>query len=353
MAVTLKTAVSKLRRRALARAWLRHSGPWLGWTLTGAATVALAARALADWERAEAAWLLAPALAAPVLAFVFARREVPSAHGAATWLDVHADASGFVVTEDELGQSSWTPRTEEALERALAALPKPQCRALLAPLSLAVAFASLALWIELPERVIGPPPAVSSAAIARVEEKLDALEEALALEPELEAELEQRLEAARADSEAGNPESPYEALDQLEGRIEEEAQRAEQAAQQALAELERAASDPSLAKAQEALKSARETLEAAGLSKELSPDAERALKEALAEAAQSGEPLSSAELAKLARELKGGLDAGLAKLANGRLIDPKKLAKRAASGSLDEFDDTHECDEECKQPGGT
>jgi tetratricopeptide (TPR) repeat protein len=292
-------------------------------------------------------------LAAPVLAFVFARREVPSAHGAATWLDVHADASGFVVTEDELGQSSWTPRTEEALERALAALPKPQWRALLAPLSLAVAFASLALWIELPERVIGPPPAVSSAAIARVEEKLDALEEALALEPELEEDLEQRLEAARADSEAGNPESTYEALDQLEGRIEEEAQRAEQAAQQALAELERAASDPSLAKAQEALKSALETLEAAGLSKELSPDAERALKEALAEAAQSGEPLSSAELAQLARELKGGLEAQLGKLANGRLIDPKKLAKLAASGSLDEFDDTHECDEECKQPGGT
>lgn len=353
MAVTLKTAVSKLRRRALLRAWLRQAGPLLGWTLAGGAAVALLARALASWERADAAWLLAPALAAPVFAYVLARREVPSAKGAATWLDVHADSSGFVVTEDELGTTQWTPRTEEALARALASLPRPQWRALFAPAALSAAFAALALWIELPKHVVGPPPAVSDAAIARVEEKLEALEESLALEPELEEELEQRLEAARADAEAGNPESTFEALDQLEGRIEEEAQRAEQAAQQALAELERAASDPSLAKAQEALKSALERMQAAGLSKELSPEVERALQEALAESAESGEPLASAELAKLAQQLKGGLDAGLAKLANGRLVDPKKLAQLAPSGSLDEFEDEHECDDECKQPGGT
>jgi len=351
MAVTLDQGVSALRRRTFGVAWVRRAGPLCGWTLGGCAAAALLARGGLGWERPQAAWLLAPALLAPIAALVLARRERPSAAQAATWLDVRSGGSGFVVTEQELGSTAWSPRTEVALQAALARLPRVQLSALARPLGLALAFAALALWIELPREVVGPPPAVSAAALERVEERLETLQDALALDPELERELEERLEAAKADSEAGHPESTYEALDQLDERIEQAAQEAELAAQQALAQLGSAANEAQLAKAQQALQDAAQTMGAAGLAKDLPEELEREL----AQAAQSlaGEPLSSAELARLAQELKGALDGRMGKLAGGRLIDPSKLGKLGEKLSLEDFDDEHECDEECKQPGGT
>ena len=351
MAATLDQAVSALRRRTLGVRWVHRAGPLCGWTLGGCAAAVLLARGGLGWERAQAGWLLAPALLAPGVALILARRERPTTAQAATWLDARSGGSGFVVTEQELGSTAWSPRTEAALQAALARLPRIELSALARPLALALAFAALALWVELPRDVVGPPPAVSAAALERVEEKLEVLKDALALEPELERELEERLEAAKTDSEAGNPESTYEALDQLDERIEQAAQEAELAAQQALAQLERATSDANLAQAQAALQEAASTMGAAGLSKDLPQQLERTL----AEAAQSatGEPLSSAELARLAQELKGALDGRMSKLAGGRLVDPSKLGKLGEKLSLEDFDDEHECDESCKQPGGT
>jgi len=351
MVVTLDQAVSALRRRTFGVAWVRRAGPLCGWALGGCAAAALLARGGLGWERPQAAWLLAPALLAPIAALVLARRERPSAAQAATWLDVRSGGSGFVVTEQELGSTAWSPRTEVALQAALARLPRVEVSALARPLGLALAFAALALWIELPREVVGPPPAVSRAALERVEERLETLQDALALDPELERELEERLEAAKADSEAGHPESTYEALDQLDERIEQAAQEAELAAQQALAQLESAANEAQLAKAQQALQDAAQTMGAAGLAKDLPEELERELEQAAQSLA--GEPLSSAELARLAQELKGALDGRMGKLAGGRLIDPSKLGKLGEKLSLEDFDDEHECDEECKQPGGT
>ena len=351
MAMPLDKAISALRRRALGVAWIRRAGPLCGWTLSGCSAAALLVRGGASWERGEAAWLLAPALIAPIAALVLARRERPSPAQAATWLDVRSGGSGFVVTEQELGATAWSPRTEAALAAALERLPRVELGALLRPLAVALALATLALWIELPRDMVGPPPAVSAAALERVEERLEVLKDALALEPELERELEERLDAARTDSEAGNPESTYEALDQLDERIEQAAQEAELAAQQALALLQRATSEAELAQAQEALQNAAQSMGAAGLSKDLPQKLEREL----AQAAQSlaGEPLSSADLARLAQELKGALDGRMSKLAGGRLVDPSKLGKLGEQLSLEDFDEEHECDESCKQPGGT
>ncbi|MCY3001854.1 MAG: hypothetical protein NTV21_08620 [Planctomycetota bacterium] len=331
MAVKLATCVAALRRRVVAAEWTARAGGLLGWTIAGCATAALLARGIGDWQRTESAWLFAPVVAAPIVAWVLARRSRPSAAAAAAWLDVHAGAAGYVVTENELGQSSWTPRTEEALTSALAALPRVDVVRAAKPVLAAAVFAAVALWIELPETVVGPPQAVSTAALERVEEQIETLEDALAVEPELAEELEERLEAAKADAEAGNPESTFEALDALEQRIEQAVEHAEQMAEQAARELNQAATDPNLAKAQDALKNALSKMDSAGLSKDLP----KSVQEALPEGAQSldGEQLSSAELAKLARELKGGLDARLAKLANGRLVDASKRSPGAHDGA--------------------
>ena len=351
MAVKLATCVAALRRRVVAAQWTARAGGLFGWTIAGCATAALLVRGIGDWQRSEAAWLFVPVLAAPIAAWVLARRSRPSEAAAAAWLDVHAGAAGYVVTENELGQSSWTPRTEEALAKALAALPRVDVTRAAKPVLAAIAFAALALWIDLPETVVGPPPAVSTAALERVEEQIETLEDALAVEPELAEELEERLEAAKADAEAGNPESTFEALDALEQRIDQAVEHAEQMAEQAARELQQAATDPNFAKAQEALKNALAKLDSGGLSKDLP----QSVQDALPEGAQSleGLQLSSAELAKLASELRKGLDSRLGKLASGRLLDPSKLGKLPEKLDLADLDDDHECDEDCKKPGGT
>jgi hypothetical protein len=70
--------------------------------------------------------------------------------------------------------------------------------------------------------------------------------------------------------------------------------------------------------------------------------------------------LSSKELVALSRELQGVLDERIAKLVEAGLLDPAALRQLGlgageGEGKLADLSDLedHECDEECKQPGGT
>lgn len=305
------------------------------------------------------ALVLAAPFVGALTALGFSRSARPSREAAAAWLDVHGGASGEVVTEAELGASDWSRNAAARVERAVAALPRaPWSRALRHSLG-GLVFALASSWVPLPELPVGPPPFVADRALERVEEKLDALEDALDLEPELAEELRERLERVQEAAADERYDATFEALDRLEERLDSEAQEALAAAERAAEELAAAANDPHLDHAQEALEAALKELRDAGLAKGLSEAAKQPLGEGLE--LPQGLQLSSKELAKLARELSGAMGKNLAKLDAARTIDPARLAKLAQArlgelgelGEAGEFDPDHECDEKCKQPGGT
>jgi hypothetical protein len=348
---SLERAIADLRRRVLATHWLRHAALHGAVLLYAGGAAALLARALGGWERGAAAWVVAIVLAAPLSAWWLARRRAPSREAAAAWLDVRGGASGLVVTESELGSSSWSPAAEARLRGSLEALPRLDILDALRRLAPALAFAALALFVPIPRDEVGPPPAVADSALERVEEKLATLEETLELEPETAIEMEEQLERVAEESREGDAESTFEALDRLEERLEDAARDAETAALRAQHELAAATKDPSLADAQQALENALAEMAEGGLAKDLPADVQSELLPGSL-ALPEGMQLTSAELAKLAKSLQGALDSKLGRLAQGRLLDPKSLRKLGELPTLEGFE-SHECDESCLKPGGT
>jgi len=356
MLPALEASIAALRRRRLAQRWVELAGMHAQVALFLAGGAALALRIFARWEGREAAPLLGLAALAVVSAFALARRSLPSVAKAVAWLDVRGGARGQVVTELELGTSEWSSAARAQLTTALAELPRISAARALRPVLPAAAFAALAVWVPIPRAAIGPPPVVAETALEELHEKLETLEETLAIEPEVAEELEARLERIEGEAEDGEAASTFEAIDRLGERLEAEAAQALEAAQRAGDDLASAASDPSLADAQESLDSALSGMEAAGLGKEL-PEAVKSALQPGSLSLPPGVQLSSAELAALSKELKGVLDERLAKLAAGRLIDASKLRElklgEGTLAGLGEFDPDHVCDEECKKPGGT
>lgn len=353
----LARGVAALRRRRFVLGWLELAGVHVQVALFVLGAVVLYLRVFERWERGPAAALFAWGGLALVSAAVLARRRVPSGAYAAAWLDVQGGALGAVVTESELGGSAWSARAKEQLAAALASLPRPELGRALKPTLVPALFAGLALWVPIPKEVVGPPPVVATALIEDLEAKLATLEETLELPAEEAEELAARLERIQAEAENGQPASTFEAIDRLAQRLEDEAARALEAAQRAGEDLARAAGDPSLASAQEALETALAGMKDAGLAKELPPEARAGLMPGTL-SLPPGAQLDSRELAKLSQELKGALEAKLGKLGNGKLLDASKL--RLLEGGLPglgegfgELDPEHECDEDCKKPGGT
>lgn len=346
-----------MRRRRFMLGWLELVGVHAQVALFALGALVLYLRVFERSERnAAAAWLAWSGLAL-VSAAILARRRVPSRAYAAAWLDVRGGALGAVVTEDELGASAWSARAKEQLAAALADLPRPALGRALRPTVVPALFAALAVWVPIPAEVVGPPPVVATALIEDLEAKLETLEETLELPPEEAQELEARLERIQQEGESASPSSTFEAIDRLGQRLEDEAARALDAAQRAGEDLARAAGDPNLADAQEALESALAGMQEAGLTKELASQSLEGLQPGTL-SLPPGAQLSSKELAKLSQELKGALASSLGKLGNGRLLDPSKL--RLVEGQLaglgegfGELDPEHECDEDCKKPGGT
>jgi len=353
----LARGVAALRRRRFLAGWLELAGTHLQVALFGLGAAVLYLRVFERWERAAAAALLAWAGVGLVTAALLARRRMPGRASAAAWLDVHGGALGAVVTEDELGHSAWSARAGEQLAAALAALPRPALARALRPVVLPALFAALACGVPIPAEVLGPPPIVATALLADLEAKLETLEETLALPPEEAEELAARLERIQAEAERGQPASTFEAIDRLGQALEDEAERALEAAQRAGEDLAQAAGDPDLAQAQEALEAALAGMQEAGLAKELPAGALEGLQPGTL-SLPPGAQLSSRELAQLSQQLKGALQASLGKLASGKLLDASQL--RLLEGALPglgegfgELDPGHECDQDCKQPGGT
>lgn len=343
--------VQRARVRAAAANALARYGSV---ALFAAGALALVYRTLSP--NASTPWwapLAALALAAG-FALWLAQRARPSERLAASWLDVRGGASGAVVTEAELGASAWSGQAQERIENALAQLPRIDGLALARSLGLGALFAAAALFVPLPEASrSGAPPVAPERTLERLEEKLAALEDALALDPELSQELHERLERVEESAREERFDSTFEALDRLEERLDDSAARALDAAQRAQEDLAAAAADAHLDHAQEALESALEQLRESGLTKGLSESTKSELGEQL-DSLPPGVQLSSQELAALSRDLNQSLAKQLGKLGAARLIDPSKLRELLDAQPGDsELDPDHECDEDCKKPGGT
>jgi hypothetical protein len=358
MLPTLEQGVAALRRRRLLELWLAALGAHAQIALFALGAVALLGRVVARWESREAAVWLALALGALATALVRARRGLPGTASAAAWLDVHGGARGQVVTETELGGSAWTAAARAQLAESLRTLPRPRWRRALRPALPALAFAVLAVWVPIPRPTPGPPPVLTASALAGLEERLETLAETLELAPETAEELAARLERIESEAESGEePASTFEALDRLSERLEAEAERALETAREAGQDLASAAGDPSLADAQTALEAALAGMDAGGLGKEWPEAVEAALQPGTL-ALPPGVQLTSKELVALSRDLQGVLDARIAKLVEGGLLDPAALRQLGLGegegelADLSDFED-HECDEECKEPGGT
>lgn len=353
----LTRACSQLRRAsalsAAAAAFGRHGRVAL---FVGGA-LALLVRTL-DGDTTSVWWLPASALGCAVASALWIGRTArPAAGTAAVWLDVHGGASGEVVTESELGASAWSAHAARHIELALTKLPSAPWNSMARSLSLAALFALAALWVPLPARPAGPAPFVAGRGLERVEEKFAALDEALELDPLIAEEFRERLERVEQSAKDERFDTTFEALDRLEERLDEQAARALDAAQRADEALSQAASDPHLDHAQEALESALEQMREAGLAKGLNAQTEQSLGASL-ESLPPGVQLSSAQLAKLSSELRGSLGARFAKLDAARMIDPSKLrelldAQLGDGGQYGALDPDHECDENCRKPGGT
>jgi len=351
----LERAIERLRRRAFQGAFL---GAFLRAFAVAAAVLAvivLTLRVGFRFERVDAAWVFAPLALTAVVAWVQARRRVPSHAATAAWLDVRSGGTGSIVAADEVADSRW----DSALNRQLAAepaLPRIDVARPLRMASLSFAFAAAAMLVPVPPALVGPPTVVQEATLERIEDELAALEEQVDLEPEVAAELREALERLQQDGALADPEAAFEALDRAQDRLEQEAYERAELSQSAQNDLTRAAEDAQRdpEAAQAALEKSMEQLAAGGFAKDVKSSLEKELGEA-GISLPPGTKLDAAAIEAISKELAEKLGERSAALAKKGLLDGKALAKLGELAKLDGFRPTeHVCDENCKkQPGGT
>ena len=355
MALSIDQSVRRLRQRAMLASLVGVGSVHLLVALLLAGSAALLLRLLLGLPPDRAALVLFVVALVPLTAWLVARRRFLSPEGAAAWLDVRSGATGILVTELELADARWEGRANEALARA-PRLPAIRMRPAAARSFLGIAFALLALWVDIPKNVMGPPPALFESSLETLREQLETLEEEVALDEataeELEARMD-RLESEATDSE--NPEATFEALDQLSDRLETEALEAQESALAAAAELEEAASlvDENPADAEVKFAETLAMLAEDGLLQNLPSALTQELGANGAELPE-GLELDPAMLAKLSQELAKALEGKLGKLAQAGLLKFGKPGQLGELGELSAFNFTeHVCDESCEKAGGT
>jgi hypothetical protein len=349
----LDSSIERVRSRVFQAVFGSALLTWLAGLLFALGCIALALRAALDWPLARTLLVFAPLVFAPVVAWRIARRKQLSRAGAAAWLDVQSGSSGVVVTGFERSDAAWRTRVDESLARAeilpRARLQKPSMAAFSG-----LAFAALAVWVPIPRTALGPPIALQQAAVERVEEKLATLEEEVALEPELAAEMRETLQRLKDEDALANPESAFEAADHAEARLSDEARSKAEAAEKGQEDLAAAADsaerDPEAA--QKRLEAAMGELSKSGLAKGLAKGLEKELGSASLEL-PAGTKLDAGAIEKLSGELSDKLGDKLAKLAKAGLLKPGSPGKTGKPPGLEKIAD-HVCTAECrKNPGGT
>jgi archaellum component FlaC len=246
------------------------------------------------------AWLVA-------LAYTW-RRTGQSAMGpqdAALWLDLRSDASGRVVTANEVTEESAQPWRAQAISVAetAEAVPNPRWGRLAQAGLLGLALVFAVTFVPLRAQGGGTGQGIAAVFEERLDEvaeQLEVLDESVGLDEEERSELEASLERLEeAIEEDPDLEATYEAIDRLEDQLAALAEEALAEAKQALADMaeQQRSSAESSASAEDPL-GADTQPQGADLESLLSKLAQS--ESGLAEASLSPEALS--ELSKIAAE---------------------------------------------------
>ena len=290
----------------------------------------LLSRTVYDLPRATSALWLFGLLLTPLTAWLQARRFSVSRKSVAAWLDLRSGGDGSIVTALEREDPRWAQRVQRALDMQ-PALPRIATDGAVTRTMPAVCFIALALWLEMPQGLLGPAPEMFEGAIERLEEKLETLAEIVDLEPETEEEFRERLERLEIEAEDGTPESFYEAADSLEDALEETAtELAEEAneLEQKLASVAEA-DESQIEEAEGALRESITELGELGFAEDLSGDLSSELKDSLE--FPEGMELNGELMQELSKELRDALKKQLERLQEAGLVDASKLRKLSPS----------------------
>ncbi len=356
----VERSIRRLERRALLAIFTAELLRALAVAVFVAGAAVLLARVVWRVEAAQAAWLFLIVAAAFPVAFLRARRRRLSRAGAAAWQDVRSGASGVLLTALEVPDERWHAQVEKAVAKSAARLPGVRFGGETYAVGAALVFALLSWWVHVPRATAHTPADLLQATVERLAEKLLTMEEDVGLFDETATELAGELERLVEGLDEGTLESAFEAIDRLEERFGDVAERVQEDVLDAEAGLEsvleRALADP--AGAQAMLEKTLAKLEARGLDENL-----LASMESLAGTFQraglelpdglrlpEGLELSGEQLRELSSELGELLDGKLGTLKAMGLLSELDLADLKGLGSLEFVE--HECDEECEE-GGT
>jgi len=355
MLADLDTTLQAATRRIHRERWLRALFVHLIVALLVLGVAVLLARTAYDVPRDTAALLLLGLLATPLTAWLQTRRTPISKATVAAWLDVRGGGDGAIVTALERDDERWSERVRRALNTQ-PELPAMALQGSVTRTMPAVCFLILAMWIEMPRGILGPPVEMFEGSIERLEEKLETLTEIVELESEAEEEFRDRLERLAVEAEEGTPESFYEAADSLEEALEETASEIAEEANEleqklaAVANAEESQFDEAEGSLRESVTELSELGFAEDLTEELSPEMRDSLE------FPEGMKLDSELMKQLSEEMREALKEQLEKMQNAGLVDPSKLRKL----SKEELKKLREakpklgkpCDcEECKKAG--
>jgi hypothetical protein len=301
-----------------------------------------------------------PVLVVPWTAWRAIQPRIPTEAQAATWLDLHSGAQGFLLVDYELEDARWNDRSLRQLD-ALAELPALDFAAVYRWVLPALAFCAFSLLVPLSRTEPGPSSSLFDAAIAGLADKLSALEQVVELDEVVADELEQRIAELAANVDAAEPEAMLEAIDSLRKELGVEGQDAAELARE-LSERFGEAGARALADsetAQKLLSTALSKMADSGFRSEML----KQLSELAPELAQSmqgnqlelpeGFELTPEQMRALSQGLRDALKDNLSALNLAGLVDLKELKLSDELASLSKLvGELHTCDENCK-PGGT
>lgn len=346
MSKDLDHLAARLSARARRAAWLTECARWSAPALYAIGAVVFVARYLGDLSRPAASLALSALLVIPAAAWLRARSRFLSRAGAVAWLDRESGGSGALIAQFDLADERWMRDAEQALAR-IAVLPRVRVARPFLPSLPAALFVAGALWIAKPLEPTAPSTRIAESALETAEERLLALQEIVELPPEQAEDLAERLRRVEENLRDAPVDASLEALDRTTEELGAVAERSLASAERASGDLARADAAQSASEAQAALQDALKELREGGLAAKLPETIQAELTPGSLEL-PPGVQLSPEALAKLSGEMRGALDARLAKLANAGLISARQLERATSTARVSE----HVCDGNCKR-GGT
>jgi len=211
--------------------YLARAGEWLAASLLVCGMAVLLVRRLRPEWWPQVLWLALLVAPAAAVAWMLTRRRAFTREESIAVLDRALGTGGLLMTLAEVPDEVWQERLPQLESAWRAALPRLRPQRFCAQLALPLLFAVGVCCVPLREIVsddLPPPLTAGQRAAQRLEQMLAALQQAEALPPEQEAELEQEIRKLVEDTQrAPLTHEKWETVDALEQRLRGELSRAQ------------------------------------------------------------------------------------------------------------------------------